>query len=182
MKTKILIVSVLFFSVLFSCKDNKKDENTSVDNKEITNTSFVVTLDLIIKKDDNLHLYYTEDNSINFSEEKSAWAEIKGSEISQKVVFKLSEDVLPTDLRLDLGYGKNPEQKEIIVNSISFDYYNKSFTIKGNEISNYFYPNKENTILDSATGTLSRIKIDQETAPSLYPHTSLEEELMKLTR
>jgi hypothetical protein len=183
MKTKFLIASALFFSLLFSCKEDKKEgENKSNETTEVVSNIFVVTLDLIAKKNDNMHLYYTEDNSINFSEEKSVWAEIKGSETSQIVIFKLQEDVFPTDLRLDLGYGKNIEQKEIVVNNIALNFLNKSFNIKSSEIANYFYPNKENTVLDAATGTLSRMKADQETAPSLYPHTSLEDELMKLTR
>ena len=183
MKTKFIVALTVFASVFYSCKEeSKQPESEAVKTLEVVNNSFTVTLDIIAKKDDNLHLYYTEDNSINFTEEQSVWAEIKGNEAAQKVVFKLSEDALPTDLRFDIGYGKNIEQKEIRVNNINFEYFGKSFNIKGNEIANYFYPNKESTILDATTGILSRVKVDQETAPSLYPHTTLKEELLKILR
>jgi hypothetical protein len=183
MKKRFLIALSIILSVLYSCKDDssKKEINIS-EEKEVINNLFVITLDIIAKKNDNLHIYFTEDNTINFTEDKSAWHEIKGSEASQKAVFKLAEDLLPTNLRLDLGYGKNPEQKEIVVNSITFEYLNKTFVIKSNEIVNYFYPNKDNTILDAETGTLKRIKADQETAPSLYPHATLQDELLKLMK
>ena len=139
MKARFIMVLTIFVSVFYSCKDEGKQEQAdAVNTEEVVNKSFTVTLDIIAKEDDNLHLYYTDDNSINFTEVQSVWAEIKGSDVAQKVVFKLSEDALPTDLRFDLGYGKNIEQKEIVVNSINFEYYGKSFNIKGNEISNYF--------------------------------------------
>jgi hypothetical protein len=183
MKTKFIIALIIFLSVFYSCKEESKQKESDAEKTaETVNNAFTVTLDIVAKKDDNLHLYYTEDNSIDFTEEQSVWAEIKGNEAAQKVVFKLSEDALPTDLRFDIGYGKNIEQKEIIVNNINFEYFGKSFNIKGNEIANYFYPNKESTILDATTGILSRVKVDQETAPSLYPHTTLKEELLKIVR
>jgi hypothetical protein len=183
MKAKFIMALTVFVSVFYGCKDeNKQQEPDAKKTEEVVNNSFTVTLDIVAKKDDNLHLYYTEDNSINFTEEQSVWAEIKGNEAAQKVVFKLPEDTLPTDLRFDIGYGKNIEQKEIVVNNINFEYFGKSFNIKGNEIANYFYPNKESTILDATTGILSRVKVDQETAPSLYPQITLKQELLKIIR
>jgi len=183
MKTKILFVFALFITIFFSCKEEKKTEEVlTEETKEVLYENFTVTLGIVAKKDDNLHLYFTEDNSINFTEDKSVWAEIKGNEANQQVVFKLPINAIPTDLRLDLGYGKNPEQMEILINSINFNYFDKSLVIKGSEVSNYFYPNKQNTVLDNLTGTVKRIKVDQETAPSLYPHTALEEALVELTR
>lgn len=175
---------VLFFLpliALLSCKNDVKQAEEAKP-EQVVEKQFVVTLDLIAKKDDNIHLYYTQDRSINFQEVESVWAEIKGSDNVQQVVFKLPEDVVPTDFRLDLGYGKNIEQKEIVLNKISFKYYDKMFVASGANIFNYFYPNQENTIVDKQTGVLKRKVIDQPTAPSLYPHTTLEEELIKISK
>ncbi|MDI1317576.1 hypothetical protein [Flavobacterium sp.] len=181
MKSKNLVLFFLPFIVLISCKkDVETKEN--VETPEIQNKHFVVTLDLIVKKNDNIHLYYTQDRSINFNEEQSLWAEVKGNNEVQQVVFKLPEDVIPTDFRLDLGYGKNVEQTEIIFKKFMINYYDRNFVASGAEIFNYFYNNKDNATVDKLTGTLKRLKVDQETAPSLYPQTSLEEELIKLTR
>ena len=181
MKAKKIVLFFLPLIALVSCKNDVKT-NEDVKTPEVKNKQFIVTLDLIIKKNDNIHLYYTEDKSINFKEEQSLWAEIKGNNEVQQVVFKLPEDVLPTDFRLDLGYGENVEQTEVVFKKFTINYYDKNFVATGADIFNYFYPNKDNTIVDKPTGVLKRLKVDQKTAPSLYPQTTLEEELIKLTR
>ena len=184
MKLNKLVTFLLLVLTITACKNEGNDgkKNSEVKKEEAVESVFTVTLDLIARKDDNMHLYYTEDSSINFDEVKSVWAQIKGNESTQQVIFKLPLNAVPTHLRLDLGYGKNVEQTEIVLNKISFNYFDKNFVASGQDIFNYFYPNKDNTILDKQTGSLKRLKIDQETAPSLYPHTTLEEELIKLTR
>lgn len=181
MKAKKIAMFFLPLIALISCKNDVKTNEEAV-TPEVQNKQFIVTLDLIIKKNDNIHLYYTEDKSINFKEEQSLWAEIKGENEVQQVVFKLPQDVLPTDFRLDLGYGENVEQTEIVFKNFAINYNNKNFAASGADIFNYFYPNKENTIVEKPTGVLKRVKADQKTAPSLYPQTTLEEELIKLAR
>ena len=180
MKAKNLGLIFLVAFSIFSCKNNKSENATTEPVKEIKN--FKVTLELIAKKDDNMHLYFTEDKSINFTEEKSVWAPIKGSDQVQQVVFNLPEDAIPTDFRMDLGYGVNKDQKEIVLKNFKMEYFDKTFEAKDSLIFNYFYPNKDNTVLDVKTATLRRIKADQLMAPSLYPHTALQEELIKMTR
>ncbi|WP_293891784.1 hypothetical protein [Flavobacterium sp.] len=175
---------VLFFLPLIALLSCKNDVKQAEEAKpaEVKEKQFLVTLDLIAKKDDNMHLYYTQDKSINFEETESVWAQIKGSDNVQQVVFKLPEDVIPTDFRIDLGYGKNVEQTEIVLKKMTFNYLDKMFVASGADIFNYFYPNQENTIVDKSTGVLKRKTVDQVTAPSIYPHTTLEEELIKITR
>ena len=109
-----LIITCLVFTTLFSCKENKETDQNNPQSVEVVKEDFFkVTLDVVVKKDDNFHLYFTEDGSILFNEEKSVWTQIKGSDKPQTVVFTLSKDVLPTAIRLDLGYGVNPLQSEI---------------------------------------------------------------------
>jgi hypothetical protein len=180
MKTKnLLLVFLLAFSI-FSCKNNKTENAPTEPVKEDKN--FKVTIELIAKKEDNMHLYFTEDKSINFTEEKSVWVPIKGSEQAQQVVFNLPEDAIPTDLRIDFGGGVNKEQKELVLKNFKMEYFDKTFEVKNAVIFNYFYPNKDNTILDIENATLRRVKEDQIMAPSLYPHKALQEELIKMTR
>lgn len=185
MKIRISVL-VLFTASIFlsSCKSDKdsdkKPEKEAV--VEQINKNFQVSFELIATQDDNMHLYYTEDGSINFNEDKSVWAPFKGSNVSQMVVFNLPEDALPTDLRIDLGYGKNEKQQEIILKNFKMSYYGKSFQATGSDIFNYFYINKDNTLLNLQTATLKRLKADQLAAPSLYPHTTLEEQILKITR
>lgn len=164
-----------------SCKDDKKttEETPQVEAKD---NSFKVSFDLIAKKDDNFHLYYTEDGTINFNEKQSIWVPIKGSETEQEVVFKLPEDAAPTHFRVDFGHGVNKEQTEIVLKKFKMNYYDRAFEAKDSLIFNYFYPNKDNTLLDNTHATLRRSKVDQETAPSLYPHVPLTEQLAKMVR
>ena len=170
--------------LLSSCKNDKDSGKVPVTQAPVeeTNKNFEVSFELLATQDDNMHLYYTEDNSINFNEEQSVWAPFKGSNAYQKVVFTLPEEALPTDLRVDLGYGKNEKQRDIILKNFKMSYYGKSFEASGSDIFNYFYPNKDNTILNKETAKVNRMKVDQLTAPSLYPHTSLEEEISKITK
>lgn len=181
MKSKIILSTLLLSLFLMSCKDDKKATETEVQN-ETKDNSFKVSFDFIAKKDDNFHLYYTEDETINFNEKQSVWAQIKGSESVQEVVFRLPEDSAPTHFRVDFGYGANKEQTEIVLKKLKMTYYDKIFEVKDSLIFNYFYPNKENTILDNTHATLRRIKVDQETAPSVYPHTTLTDQLAKMIR
>ena len=165
MKSKLIISALFLTFVLFSCKgDNKADAPQAV-----VDNSFKVSFGFIAKKDDNFHLYYTEDETINFNEKQSVWAEIKGSEAQQEVVFKLPEDAAPTHLRVDFGYGENKEQPEIVLKNFKMSYYDKKFEVKDSLIFYYFYPNKDNTILDNKNATLKRVTLDQKTAPSVYP-------------
>lgn len=171
-----LVILILSLSI-FSCK-NKSEENAVPKN----NNGFNVAFDLIAKKDDNFHIYYTEDNTINFTEEKSLWLPFKGSDAEQEVRFILPEEVIPTNLRVDFGYGVNKEQSDIVLKKFKMKYFDKTFEVKDSLIFYYFYPNKDNTILDNTHATLKRIKSDQATAPSLYPNTPLSEEILKMVK
>ena len=183
MKAKNLVVVFLTVLGVVSCKDDKKTEDAvTTPEAPKVEKGFSVGFGVIAKKDDNFHLYYTEDGSINFTEEKSLWYPLKGSDTEQEVSFVLPEDVIPTNFRVDLGYGVNKEQSDIVLRKFKMDYFGKSFEAKDSLIFNYFYPNKDNTILDKANATLKRIKQDQNTAPSLYPHTTLIEEINKLVK
>ena len=129
-----------------------------------------------------MHLYYTEDGSINFDEKKSIWAEVKGNDNVQTVQFKLPKEVLPTHLRVDLGYGKNEKQSDLDLKSFKMEYLDKKFEAKDTMIFNYFYENKDNTIRVSKTAVLQRKDKSQESGPMLYPHTTLTDELNKLVK
>ena len=108
MKSKILFIALL--SILISCKTDKKETEDAVTVETEKNVDlFKVSFDLVIKKDDNLHLYYTQDGSIVFNEKNSVWLPVTGKESVQKVTFNLPKDVLPTHIRVDFGIGKNAQ-------------------------------------------------------------------------
>ena len=166
MKTK-LIVSFLMVFALFSCKKETKPTETEAKKEEVSKI-FKVTLDVKVSKDDTFHLFYTEDGSINFNEESSIWVELKGSPQSQKVVFNLPENTIPTQLRLDFGINKL--QDDIIINNFSMYYAGKTFEAPSSKFFDLFRPNELVVGIDPATNTIKPIKKEgQAYGPSFYP-------------
>ena len=78
MKTKKILLLLLLTTIFISCKDDKKTEESVAEvQKALT---FDVTVDLIIKKDDELILFY-KDNSISYFDAKNTvYFGVKGSE------------------------------------------------------------------------------------------------------
>ena len=183
MKLRLTVLLMAILS-LASCKDDKKGADTkeapaAVVDKE--NDIFKVSFDLILKKDDNLHLYYTEDGTINFNEKSSVWMPIIGSDKVQTITFKLPKDVLPTALRVDFGFEKNEAQSDVELKAFKMNYFGQEAVAEGTAIFDYFYPNKGNTEIVPGTSTLKRLKKDQPSGPTLYPQIPLSEKLKQMT-
>ena len=186
MNSRIAVALICLFSMI-SCKKEVKPldvekEPVATIEQELDKELLKVSFDLIVKKDDNFHLYYTEDGTINFDEKKSIWLPVKGGDEIQEVTFKLPENVLPTHLRVDFGFGKNEAQSDIDLKSFRLKYYDKIFEAKDASIFNYFYPNIDNTINPINTTILKKKVKDQEVGPILYPQETLTIELAKLMK
>ena len=182
MKNKIILGTVLAMTFFTSCKNENPtiNPNDSQNQQEVLNDYFIVTVDVIVKKDDDFQIYYTEKTSADFNEQESLWVKVKGSETSQKVVFNLPNDVVPSLFRLD--FGLNKEQEDIKLNSVEVNYLGKKFLMNGPEqLSNYFRP-EANTVIDLETDIIKAIVKDGiRVEPVLYPHeVPMERELKKL--
>ena len=102
--SSLFILTIMF---LISCKnDTKTGEINSSIQKELNN-SFKISVNAIVKKDDFFQLYYFENKSENFTEEKSIWVEVKGNDKNQNIVFSLPKDIVPLLVRLDFGRNEN---------------------------------------------------------------------------
>ena len=67
MRTKFLIATLVLLGIFSSCKNEKSVDSLEVVQPEVTvDNSFKVTLGVIVKKEDNLSLFFTEDGSIDF--------------------------------------------------------------------------------------------------------------------
>lgn len=173
MKLKRIFLVALVAVVMFSCKNEPKTE--------VRDNKFKVTLNLLIQKNDTLHLYYTEDNSINFREESSIWTSIPGKNEAQDLTFELPEDVFPTQFRIDLGV--NTENEKVKLNGVKFNYHEKSFAVNDSAIYKYFRVNTDNSILDSKTHELSRKDPKIASGASLFPlEIPLKTEIDKLAK
>ena len=161
MKINRIILGVFFTLALWSCKNDKTAETPAAAAETpapIPNDVLVFTLRATVQKDDSFQLYYKEDAdpAVQFSEEKSIYAEIRGSSEPQDIVFQLPKDVMPQGIRFDFGFNKN--QSEIVVESFTMTLNDKKFESKGADFFNYFMANMNTVKLDWNKGIVTPIK------------------------
>jgi hypothetical protein len=75
MKTKSILVSLFALLALVSCKRSWKRRSKLAELEE----TFDVNFNLVIEKDDTFQLYYTEDGTLNFSDDKSVKSVVRGN-------------------------------------------------------------------------------------------------------
>jgi hypothetical protein len=141
--------------------------------------TFDVNFNLLIEKDDTFQLYYTEDGTLNFSDDKSIKSVVKGNTNAQDVLFKLPADVLPSNIRLD--FGSNPEQGSVVVNSMKLKYLNNEFIATKDLVTQYFYLLNEQVKYDPAKSSIIMFsKAGNVYDPLMWSNQLLSEEMIKL--
>jgi hypothetical protein len=163
-----IIFVVGVFVLLSACKKPRKDSD------------FNINMDLVVKQNDSIHTFYTTDGSIDFNEPQSFWTKVKGSSKNQRVHIDFPDDIVPNQIRIDLG--ANILQEVIVLNKMEFAYKSQSFTLKGKEIYRYLRVDESSTVLDKDLGLLQRKDKTMKAGPSLYPNGDyLREKLEELT-
>lgn len=179
MKIKQFFLGLVLASAVLSCKNQTKNQTI---NEEVLSqsTSFKVIVNVVVKKNDDFCLLYTQDGTINFKD--GVWKEVKGSDVEQTVEFYLPEDIYPTQLRLDLGRSK--EQDDIIIKSVKFDYLGNVLELVGPQVGVFFTADASKCTYDFETGVVKRLVKDNiKQSPSLYPHELVQaNELPKLMK
>ena len=179
MKNKLLLLLVLFNLIVISCKKETKNEATQTPKIE-ENKSFNVTMNLVVTVDDNFQIYYIEDDSNIFTPDKYIDVSIKGKNTPQEINFKLPEDVVPTNLRFDLG--TNKQQKEVKIIDFKLKYYDKSFVSKDTMFVYYFW-NNDQIIYDRKKATATpKISTNGNYDPIFVATDMLKKEILKLTK
>lgn len=179
MRTKFFINLVAILVIATSCKNEKKADDQAGANPVKQN--FSVELDVVVAKKDDFTLYYTEDNTVNFVGGMAAWKGVNGGGVEEKVLFELSEEIIPTDIRLD--FGLNKQQEYVQINNVNINYYGKDFTFKGSDFFNWFIKDdKFKNEIDPAKGTIKFVKSGADyVTPYFYPRQELIDQLKKLT-
>jgi hypothetical protein len=166
MKLRFLAI-IAISTLVLSCKNEKQVEPEAAPQAEqpVANNRFRVILDVTVKKDDNLQVYYNTGKG--FNEEEAVWAAVKGMPDSQKVVFELPDEVIPLSLRIDLGVKE--DQQDIIFSGFEMSYSGKTFESRGYEIGKYFYP-LEGTEADFTSGVVKvKLKDGKRVEPAFNP-------------
>ena len=79
---------LVFVITLFSCKNEENNkEIKEEENKIEVDDTFKVSLNVLVKKDDDFQIYYTENKGETFTEEKSIWVAVKGNDNLQKIMI-----------------------------------------------------------------------------------------------
>lgn len=182
MKNRILIIATIFALAFVSCKkeEKAKQEDAAVAAEQVKN--FRVELDVYAEKDDNFSVYFTEDNTINFTGEKAIWAGVKGKQ-DQKITLNLPEEVIPTNVRIDFGLKTGDEQGDVTLKNFKFEFFGKTFERKGSEFLNYFIKNDSiQTEIDAQKGTITFKKnLKGKITPFFYPQQTVIDEIKKMT-
>jgi hypothetical protein len=181
MKLTKIFSSVLIILLLASCKNEAKKE-VKQDETKLPET-VGVTFNVLVQKDDVFHLLYTEDSSLNFSDDKSIALRVKGSDQPQDIIFKMPVDVFPTNIRLDIG--ENKDQGEMAVNSIKGSYYTSSFEHKepASFVKKWFYFNDFQLSCDEKTNNVKAvIGKDGRYVPLMWCNEVIRDEFIKLAK
>ena len=181
MKLIKILSSALIVLVLASCKNDAK-EKVKEENQKLPETVSVI-FNVTVQKDDNFHLLYTEDQTLNFTGEKSIALVVKGSDKPQDIIFKMPEDVFPTNIRLDLG--ENKDQGEMEVNSIKATYYNSSFEHKepAGFAKKWFYCNDfQLAVNESSNKVKGVVGNDKRYVPLMWCNEVIRDEFVKLVK
>lgn len=133
---KRILAILTIFITLTSCKEEEKEVVIVEKPKE----TFKVGLKLIIKEDDSLQIYYKDSSMDDWGFDKFVTQVVKGRDEEQEVIFNLPENLLPTELRFDMG--TNTSQREVEIKSFSMQYLDKSFIANDTLFFQYFYPNE----------------------------------------
>jgi hypothetical protein len=180
MKAKFIIVALGFLALTTACKNNKSADATKGIEPTVKE-NFSLELDVMASKKDDFSLYYTEDNTIAFTGDMVIWHGVTGGNKREIIVFDLSEEKIPTDIRLD--FGMNKEQESVEVYGIKISYYGNDMYIKGSDFFKYFIDTKDfQTEIDVPNGTLKIVKNSPEyKTPFFYPTQELLDSIKKLT-
>lgn len=183
MKTKTFIIALSFLTFFTACKNEKKEKATTIteDKQPTVKQNFNVELDIKASKKDDFSLYYTEDNTIAFTGDMALWHGVVGGNTREKIVFDLSEEKIPTDIRLD--FGMNKEQDSVEVYNVKITYYGNELSLNGSDFFKYFIESKDfKTAIDIQNGSLKIYKNGPEyKTPFFYPKQELIDAIKKLT-
>ena len=188
MKAKNILIGLLALGTVLACKEDKK-ENTKeapaaveVEQNKTATGKVVVTLNAIVPVDDSFQVFYIEEDSLDFNGDFLIITPVKGKPEAQDIKFLLPDESYPIALRLDIG--DNKKQGAINLNTVTVDYYGKSFVIKGGtEFLKYFYPNNVDVKNPTAASvTLVPVEVGDSHDPMFYPTPALLEALKTLVK
>ena len=179
---KNLAVCFIALILMFSCKNEntEKTENTkeSKENEVVEDKKnedyFTLTLDAIVKNNDEFSLFYLEGEQNSITKENSLTVNVAGNNLEQSIVIQLQEDVLPT--RLIFKYGKNLTSQSIQIKGARLNYNGDEIVISDQNFFQFFIPNS-NIVYNRETYIASSKEVNGKHEPVFYSRKILEDKL-----
>lgn len=177
MKNRFLILALASLTTLVSC-NGKKEENK--EESKPVNEFFSLAIEATAGKTDNFAMYVSEDGTTNFKDINAVWHGVNGGK-DEIIVYKLSEEKIPTHVRLD--FGLKQDQDSVVIKNIKVDYYGNTYQFKGSDFFNYFIKDEQFlTKTDAVNGTLTILaKEGVYKTPYYYPTQLTIDKLKEIT-
>ena len=179
---RIVLSFIFVYFLMVSCDSKKETSVFEGDNQPETEqpvvaeatAPFTVTVDLKMKQNDALQLYYTETPNGEYSEKMSVWRDYTAPDM-QQVVFELP--VKPSDIRLDFGKEK---MNEATVKSILLKIKDGGELLVDNDsLLNQFFSINEYVEKDDRLNFKFISKDGDKYDPFIYSRDNLTAELQK---
>ena len=145
------LILLLFSGILIlqSCGEDKKpikSGNKKILNQEeqILSKNLEVTINADFNKSDEIILFWKDKSIAWFEEQRTVYGGATETEGHQNIKLKLPNDVIPTDIRIDIS--NNKDQGDIAINFIKFKSEDREFYVFGDELDKYFEGNEYLTI------------------------------------
>mgnify|MGYP001245313079 CR=1 FL=1 len=152
---KNFIAGFIVLSAMVSCKNEKSVDELPVEKQAVAESPVQIVVNMTVKKDDILEIFYTEDGSLDFGP-KSVRVDVPGKSESQQVVFEMPDDAKLTSLRFDVG--QNPDQEEMTIDNMIIKQNDKEFEISGADFFKYF--NTTDFVKPTQGGSFKTVKIN----------------------
>jgi hypothetical protein len=127
-KIALFLISTLF---LISCGDKKKSE-TETKTDQVDKYSIII--DAVYEKNDSLLFIYGKDGALLFDKVKGI--NVKGSTLSQKIVFEFPEGEKIDNIGITMSFNK--EQKNLVVKSVTIKNGEKTIISPADNYLTYF--------------------------------------------
>jgi hypothetical protein len=153
-------LSVLFLFFLCSCKS-------------IQHESTVITIDFKCLNDDIVRLFYTDNETPEFSVENMLSEHIKGKNQFQTIIFEIPKEKRLTSFRIDLG--ENRIETPVFIKEITINYGEQELIMSDKRLSRYF---KENIYVETSDYyEFGRKSVDNRYDPFLKSTALLEQHM-----
>ena len=133
MRIKLKVASIILLLSLGACKNTENKEEVA------TKDNFSIIIEGVFTKNDKLQIFYLVDGK-DWSDESSISQAIYGSNEMQKIELDLPKEIIPKNLRVDLGF--NPTQSNVTIKNISIKYKKEIIDGDFGNFTDYFFPNQ----------------------------------------